>query len=65
MYYVYSGYLSSDHCDCQEDGPLYQIDEFETEKEVLEFKEEFFEEEIGDDCSDVKFRVFKGEEIAL
>lgn len=61
MFYIYYGYVSADHYDpC--DTPCYEIKEAKTEQEVIQFKKEFYEDYIHDECSNVIFRVFDGEE---
>jgi hypothetical protein len=63
MFYVYYGYVSPDNCDTS-DGPTYLLEEFNTEEEVIAFKEEF-EENLNDETSHVIFRVIKGKELSV
>jgi len=63
MYYVYHGYVSPDNYDCSE-GPTYTIAHFGQAQSVIDFKKEF-DEGIHDECSNVIFRVFEGEEKTL
>ncbi len=63
MFFVYSGYVSSDRCDCSE-GPIYTIKVFPCERDVLNYKKEFASC-IHEECSNVIFRAFKGKELRL
>lgn len=63
MFFVYHGYVSPDNYDSTE-RPTYQLISFNTEQEVVEFKEEF-EAELHDECSNVIFRVISGSELSL
>jgi len=63
MFYVYHGYVSPDNYDSSE-SPTYELSEFDTEQEVLDFKEEF-DNEIHDECSNVIFRVISGKELSF
>ena len=60
MFYVYSGYIGVDNCEL-EDGPIYKVNEFDSEQEVVEYYEEFMEC-VYDECAYVIFRVFEGTE---
>ncbi len=64
MFYVYWGYCSPDNYDASE-GPTYKIKECETAEEVVAFRKEFEEDYLHDECSNVIFRVFEGEERSL
>ncbi len=64
MFFVYYGSVGPDNYDATE-GPIYQIREFATEKEVLEFRKEFYEDYENyenDDYSNEIFRIFEGKE---
>lgn len=63
MYYVYHGYVSPDNYDST-NTPTYQLSEFQTEQEVIEFKEEF-EADLHDECMNPIFRVISGKELSL
>lgn len=63
MFYVYHGYVSPDNYDSTE-RPTYQLSSFNTEQEVVEFKEEF-EAELHDECMNPIFRVISGREMSL
>ena len=56
-YYVYHGYSTVY-------GPRYKISEFDTDKDVLDFKQKF-DGYIHDGCSDIRFRVFCGVEMEV
>lgn len=58
MFYVYHGYVNSDNCDASE-GPIFKLSQFETEKQLLAFKEDF-EESVSNECSHAVFRVIQG-----
>jgi len=60
MFYVYHGYVDADNYDCSE-GPVYKVNAYTSEADVLAFRMEFYEE-INEDCSRVIFRVFEGNE---
>lgn len=61
MFFIYYGYVSPDNYDASE-GPTYLIKECQTETEVTDFKKEFEEDYLNDDCGNVIFRVFEGKE---
>lgn len=63
MFYVYHGYVSPDNYDSS-NSPTYELSEFATAKEVIDFKTEF-DENIHNDCSNVIFRVISGKEMSL
>jgi len=62
-FYVYHGYCSPDNYDSSE-GPTYGIKEAGSIEEVDAFRLEFFEN-IHDECFNVLFRIFKGQEVSL
>ena len=63
MFYVYHGYVSPDNYDSTY-TPTYQLSEFETEQEVIEFKEQF-EAELHDECTNPIFRIISGKELSM
>jgi len=63
MYLVYSGYSNSNICD-DLFNPCYTLKEFNSEEEVIAFKIEF-DLSTTEECENVVFRVFFGEELKL
>jgi len=63
MYFIYSGYVSSDNHDASE-GPVYKLTTCATAEEVLKLKEEF-ESGLHSECSGAIFRVIEGTERKL
>lgn len=63
-YFVFSGYVSPDSYDCCEGNMPYNITEYNSKEEVLNFKK-FFDEEISGECNNIIFRIFKGEELNI
>lgn len=61
MFFIYYGYVSPDHYNSS-GGPLYKIKEVRTAEEVAAFRKEFDEDYLHDECSNIIFRVFEGEE---
>lgn len=63
MFYVYHGFVSPDNYDST-NSPTYELSEFQTEQEVIQFKEEF-EAQLHDECMNPIFRIFSGKELSL
>jgi hypothetical protein len=61
MFFIYYGYVSPDHYDASE-CPTYQIKECSTTEEVVDFRKEFDEDYLHDECKNIIFRVFEGKE---
>lgn len=60
---VYSGFVCADNYDCS-DGPIHEVNIFNTHEEVIEFHKEF-QENVYDECGHVIFRVFEGTEMKI
>lgn len=63
MFFVYHGYVNSDHY-YSADGPIHELTECETEEDVLDLKEDF-ELNAHSESSHVIFRIIEGEEREL
>lgn len=62
-YWVYSGYVSADHCDSSE-SPTYTLMYFKCPATLAAFRKEF-EEETAHECSNVIFTVIEGVEVEM
>jgi len=63
MYYIYSGYVTSDSYDASE-TPVYTMRVCSSADEVTQLKEDF-ENDLSEDCSNIIFRVIEGRERKL
>ena len=62
VYFVYSGYVTPDDYDASE-GPIYTLNKFFTEEQVLAFRKEFEEETCDPEyAGNVIFTVIEGVE---
>lgn len=63
MFFVYHGYVNSDHYDTA-DGPIFELTECETEEDVTGLKEDF-DLNAHAESSHIIFRVIQGVEREL